>query len=386
MSYNAYRIFAFLCRQTLRFMDTMSEQSTFCASNIDNGFQNDNDWNELHPTASAFMKSLALSRQHPLCGNESSSSDGPLPDELLGSDLYYESNLGVLGNVYTVFCQIAPPLLAMAELWLRLFAFVLAPLAILYLCRREVRVSSSRKQNYRKFLVSVVGLASCLVLTTDSMYVHAFGRTFGLSLFIVMVLVVRKNALAMRTYKRRTLISLAASLALTAFLLCKSASSGTGLFDDPGIDTPTIKEGLYYSERNELIKKIVELWPEQSRTYNVKNGATPYLLTGDSLTGIPFLVNSSPEQHYYRVWVQIPNEDEAVALDIAFPPNGIHSYTKPVVLVLHGLNGGSHEEYVREFVSARTHEGHTCVVMIARGIMDTPVAGWNVFHGGNANS
>jgi predicted alpha/beta-fold hydrolase len=59
----------------------------------------------------------------------------------------------------------------------------------------------------------------------------------------------------------------------------------------------------------------------------------------------------------------------------------MHSSTKPVYLVLHGLNGGSHEEYVREFVVRRVREGHTCIVMIARGMMDTPVFGFNVFHG-----
>jgi predicted alpha/beta-fold hydrolase len=79
--------------------------------------------------------------------------------------------------------------------------------------------------------------------------------------------------------------------------------------------------------------------------------------------------------------VQSEVDPEAVAIDIAFPPHGIHSTVKPVYLILHGLNGGSHEEYVREFVVRRTREGHTCIVMIARGLMDTPVFGWNVFHG-----
>ena len=55
----------------------------------------------------------------------------------------------------------------------------------------------------------------------------------------------------------------------------------------------------------------------------MQNGATPYLLTGDSLTGIPFLVNIGPKQDYHRVWAEIPDEDEAVALDIAFPPTGL---------------------------------------------------------------
>jgi len=100
-------------------------------------------------------------------------------------------------------------------------------------------------------------------------------------------------------------------------------------------------------------------------------------------------------QRYHRVWVESVVDGEGIALDIAFgvaPPhddndnNGsrrgeVHDWTKPVYLILHGLNGRSDEEYVKEFVVRKTGEGHTCIVMIARGLMDTPVRGWNVFHG-----
>ena len=54
---------------------------------------------------------------------------------------------------------------------------------------------------------------------------------------------------------------------------------------------------------------------------------------------------------------------------------------KPVYLVLHGLNGGSHEEYVKDLVERRRAEGSTIIVLIARGMMDTKMVGWNVFHG-----
>ena len=363
----------------------MSGQRNFCASHIENAFQNDDDWKDLHSTSLAFMESLALHRHHPLCMKEILSTnvdetigDFPLPDEILGSELFYESYIGVGSNIYTLYCQIAPALLALTELWLRLFAVALAPLAICYLFS-----CNGKENNFRKFLVSLIGSASCAVLITDAMYVHAFGRTYGFLFFTLMTFLSAKHALTMQTHGRRIVLSLAFLVIMTIYLLLNSESTGSGFFDSPGIDTPTLKEGLYYSQSNQMMKKIVELWPEQSRTYDVMNGATPYLPTGDSLTGIPFLLNSSPEQNYYRVWVEINHDDEAVALDIAFPPDKVHSSEKPVILILHGLNGGSSEEYVREFVASRTREGHTCVVMIARGLMDTPVVGWNVFHGGN---
>ena len=93
------------------------------------------------------------------------------------------------------------------------------------------------------------------------------------------------------------------------------------------------------------------------------------------------LTRDLPKQKYHRLWVKSEVDNEAVAIDIAFPTNREHSSTKPIYFILHGLNGGSHEEYVRELVIRRTKEGHTCIVMIARGLSDTPVFGFNVFHG-----
>ena len=37
--------------------------------------------------------------------------------------------------------------------------------------------------------------------------------------------------------------------------------------------------------------------------------------------------------------------------------------------------------YILPLHTFRTFEGHTCIVMIARGLVDTPIFGWNVFHG-----
>ncbi len=49
--------------------------------------------------------------------------------------------------------------------------------------------------------------------------------------------------------------------------------------------------------------------------------------------------------------------------------------------ILHGLDGGSQEEYVKDFAKLRTAQGSTVCVMVARGLMDLPVRGWDVFHG-----
>ena len=80
----------------------------------------------------------------------------------------------------------------------------------------------------------------------------------------------------------------------------------------------------YYSQNKQMMKNLVEFWPEQSRTYGMMNGATPYFLPGDSLAGIPFFINNSPKQNCYRIWVEISHDDEGVALDIVFPPDKAH--------------------------------------------------------------
>jgi len=87
------------------------------------------------------------------------------------------------------------------------------------------------------------------------------------------------------------------------------------------------------------------------------------------------------------------NSSEYIAIDISFPTNtttdittndGHHGFwttTKPIYFVLHGLHGGTNEEYIRDLTIRRNVEGSIVIVMIARGIMDTPIKGWNIFHG-----
>lgn len=153
--------------------------------------------------------------------------------------------------------------------------------------------------------------------------------------------------------------------------------------------------GLYYNENSIEAKKIVDAWDEQSRSYekfsynfslsfsensaNFFNSSPTLLDNGDSLTLIPFVLNKHKEIDYTRRWVKL-EDGESVALDCSFPSTG-HSFEEPLFLFLHGLNGGSNEEYVKDGVFARNHQGSTVCVMIARGLMGTPVVGENFFHG-----
>lgn len=304
--------------------------------------------------------------------------------------------------------------------------------------------------------IYIVGLASSAVLLTDSLYVYEYGRWFGFALFVMSsVMAVRCATTTTATLMKRNhemmnyedennelkciemgrkvrnvatrrkifLFRCVIALLIVSTILVFLRSDGGYAMEnainrfaprlftptrinservliDPGIDLPTMSEGLYHSSYNTLITSIISHWPESSRTYNVANDATSYLVNGDQRTGIPFLVNKVEEQEYVRVWTQNEFDGEYLALDIAFPysdyakeahindENGydtyqqfVHDHSKPVYLVLHGLNGGSHEEYVKDLVLRRRSEGSTVIVLIARGMMDTKLAGWNVFHG-----
>jgi abhydrolase domain-containing protein 1/3 len=75
-------------------------------------------------------------------------------------------------------------------------------------------------------------------------------------------------------------------------------------------------------------------------------------------------------------------DGEHLAIDIAFPAG---NSAKGIVFVLHGLNGGSGEPFICDFVSRCTSEGMIAIVMIARGLMGTSVYSGQMFHGGRTS-
>ncbi len=336
-----------------------------------------------HHTTQKFMNDLNLSPSHPRCYDEETyaKEEFLIPTLPHGNHVKYEDQMSLGSKLYTIWCQVSPPLLAMSELWLRLFAFVLAPLIILYLISSELllmssfstsssssissssisssSISSSKgndkiwtlKEERTQGLIIVIGLASSLVLLTDTMYVFCNnGRHYGASCFLFMITLTLKRRYKFQLHYRRMIVRIMiAIIGLSLYLIANSEKKGHGTYDHPGLDIPTIQPGFYYSRNNALMKDIADIWPEHTRTYEKQStygsggiGATPYLPTGDSLTGIPFLVNKSKKLSYHRVWVQNEVDKEAVALDIKFPDDGIHSFDKPVFLILHGLNGELH--------------------------------------------
>ena len=79
-------------------------------------------------------------------------------------------------------------------------------------------------------------------------------------------------------------------------------------------------------------------------------------------------------------WVPLPEEKEAVILDIAFPDNMAIDDDKRVYLVLHGINGDSNEGYIVDFVHRQVSQGNVVAVMVTRGLGDSPILGDNILH------
>jgi len=196
-------------------------------------------------------------------------------------------------------------------------------------------------------------LVSSWILWTDSLYVLEYGANFGLSFFVA--------TSGLLLWKRRSALLLIAIVGL--------ASLGVQLSMEHQENLPRVEEGLYHDPR---LSDYLKNWQ-----FDPQYTGTPWMPTGDSRTGLPFLLCHVPTPDWKRVFATM-SDGEVVALDISFPDAG-HRKDEPVLFVLHGLNGGSQEEYIRD-LKFRAPQS-TIVVMIARGLMDLPIRKWDVFHG-----
>lgn len=301
------------------------------------------DTSNLSQNTLAFVQALNLPTLHPFCAlhDDYYYKDIPRQGPLLSH--YLETSWHDV--LITLLAQVLPSLLAMAELWWRLLAFFVAPAGLVWM---------STSRTYSAF-VCLVTIAAAVIIMTDELYLLEFGPRYGVTIVWAAAI------LAWRTSVRISII--------VVFLLCMTLYYGPS-----SPETAVVPEGLYYDTTQPHAVRIVQRW--SNRTYAP---ATPWMPTGDARTGLPFLLNRAPTLTWHRLWLPLEDE-EVVALDMVFPPHG-HDTSKPVYLILHGLNGGSQEAYVREMAGRRLAENSTVVVLVARGLMDLPVRGWNVFHG-----
>jgi hypothetical protein len=344
---------------------------SYCAS------QEAGAWNLLPESSRVFLERLGLSALHPFCKDQDvfqsiATSDLLIPP--MGPLQSFDQNLGEA--VVTYIYMTLPPFLAFADCWFRLLSGLVAPLGLLYLVREDqiaMQVVKADRPTSTTILLTVI---CSIPIMTDSMYVYEFGAGYGVALFAASVV------LGIRASQRQNLritSGLLLALVLVAFSLTWNWETYEFQFGEPTDVNIQIEPGLYYSNANALVNRTVSLWPENRYTYNQQAGATPWMHTGDARTGLPFFFNRVPTTKFTRVFLPVQG-GEVLALDIAFPTSG-HDPTRPMYMVLHGINGGSKEDYTRDLVWRRTKANSTVVVMISRGLMDTPLRGFDIFHG-----
>lgn len=336
------------------------------------------DLSVLPSTTASFIKALDLPSTHPFCdesfGSQPFPAEGVAP---MGALDYRFEGESALETAVTLWSMISPALLAMGELWLRLFAGALGPMGIVYLLVDEWNHPRQEKQEKQQngdkrsiSLVCILCMASALVLMTDTQYVLDNGPWYGVILFFAALLLCTRACMRHKLWKVTPVMI---CIVVLAMHLVWDYDHGTISFGNKA-DEVRIDEGLYYDKSNPFVSSLVENWQEKYRVYNKANGATSWMPTGDSRTGFPFLLNHWKPVEWTRVFLET-YDGEYVSLHMSFPPEG-HDYTKPVYMVLHGLSGGSTEEFVQDLTHRRTAEGSTVVVMVARGLMDLPVRGY----------
>ncbi|KAG7353123.1 hypothetical protein IV203_009171 [Nitzschia inconspicua] len=319
------------------------------------------DWSELLPSSRMFLEQLGLPAMHPFCNISAEAIIHPSAPEMGPPAVPFNDNL--VEALVTNWYYYVPPSIALFLVWFFLFAGYIAPLGTATLLWFRYKRKSRSLLDIHPVMVTLT-FVSCWIVMTDDQYVYEFGRIPG-----VILLTVSLGSLRVTRKHIPTLL----------LLLCVCWTISPWELEDPAnIPSTTLKPGLYYNKKNPMIHGIVSKW--QIRLPDYSQVATPFWLTGDARTGMPYTfgyVDNPPRFH--RVW--LPTfDDEYVAMDIAFPIAG-HDWEKPLYLLFHGLNGGSKEGYVIDFCHARNNEGSTCVVMIARGLGGAPIQGWTFFHG-----
>jgi hypothetical protein len=317
------------------------------------------DWNLLPSASRLFLEHLGLPVLHPFCNESSQSRIYPNAPEMGPPTQPFDNN--VVESLLTLCYYYGPSSVALFLVWFFLFAGYSAPFGTLILLwlRTVKRTNLSLLDRYP--VLSLLTIVSSWIVMTDDQYLREFGRVYGIILLAL-------SLTALRFTRRQV------PMLLIIFLVCYSFSPWG--WEDPE-NVPTMAmAGLYYNARNPLIHDIVSRW--QLNLPNYSKVASLIWMTGDARTGMPYSFGYVADPpRFHRVWLPTVDE-EFVALDIAFPPKVGHDWQNPLYLVLHGLNGGSKEGYVIDFCHERNREGSTCVVLIARGLGDTPIQGWTV--------
>ncbi len=133
------------------------------------------------------------------------------------------------------------------------------------------------------YFTYIVGLFFSALIITDPMYVFEFSQP---TLVIVHLLII---TLGVRRLGAKVAIYTALPVSMIAFYIMA--------YQD--LNLPPFSPGLYFDESNSLITTVVSKWPVDKRTYDDGRG-TPWMMTGDTRTGLPFMFYKIPDIDFQR--------------------------------------------------------------------------------------
>ncbi|KAJ3359149.1 hypothetical protein GGF32_009596 [Allomyces javanicus] len=111
--------------------------------------------------------------------------------------------------------------------------------------------------------------------------------------------------------------------------------------------------------------------------------ATPYLFNAHLQTIHAALGRLNGRAEYDRDFLTMPDGGE-IAIDWSRPKGGVpYRSTTPTVVILHGLTGGSNENYVQDLVSflASPPYGYRCIVVNSRGCAESDLKTPQLYNG-----
>ncbi len=133
------------------------------------------------------------------------------------------------------------------------------------------------------YFTYIVALFFSAFIMIDPMYVLEFSQV---SLVTVHLLII---SIGMKRHGAKVAMYTAVPITAVAFYMMAHQD----------LNLPPFAPGLYYDKNNTLITTTVSKWPVDKRTYDDGRG-TPWMMTGDSRTGLPFMFYKIPEINFQR--------------------------------------------------------------------------------------
>lgn len=128
----------------------------------------------------------------------------------------------------------------------------------------------------------IVALFFSAFIMTDPMYVFEFSQATLVTVHLLII------SMGMKRHGSKVAMYTVPITAVAFYMMAHQ-----------DLNLPPFAPGLYYDKNNTLITTTVSKWPVDKRTYDDGRG-TPWMMTGDTRTGLPFMFYKIPEINFQR--------------------------------------------------------------------------------------